>query len=144
MEMNILERDDGITHVALSGRLDATSAENGSFEFPTVKQVFRTGKFRGAEMNPSSPEKALANMAENGTASILDISRISAQPDYHCAAPLSTSEVEHYFGTDKPTVEMVQACDELWETMERGQARYVIVYEGESPVKLMFIGYSFD
>ena len=80
----------------------------------------------------------------DGTRSILDISRVSDDPDYFCAAPLSHEELERYFGTQKPTEDMVRESDDLWEDLERGQARYVILYEGDDPNGIFFAGYSFD
>ena len=80
----------------------------------------------------------------NGTASILDISRISDQPDFCCAAPLSSAELERYFGTQKPTEAMARESDDLWEDLERGMARYVVLYEGDEPKGIYFAGYSFD
>jgi hypothetical protein len=48
------------------------------------------------------------------------------------------------FGTDRPTREMVEANDELYELIERGHGIYAIVYEGEYPSEIFFAGYSFD
>ena len=39
---------------------------------------------------------------------------------------------------------MVRESDDLWEDLERGQARYVILYEGDEPKRIFFAGYSFD
>jgi hypothetical protein len=39
---------------------------------------------------------------------------------------------------------MVEECEDLWQDLERGMARYVTVAEGAGPKQLMFIGYSFD
>jgi hypothetical protein len=80
----------------------------------------------------------------DGTRSILDISRISEQPDFCCAAPLSPEELERYFGSQKPTEVMVREHDDFWEDLERGMARYVILYEGDEPKGIYFAGYSFD
>ena len=33
---------------------------------------------------------------------------------------------------------------ELLDPIERGMARYVVLYDGDAPSKLMFMGYSFD
>ena len=74
----------------------------------------------------------------------LDIARVQEEPDYFCAAPFTKDEVQRYFGTLEPTVEMVQGCDDLWEEFERGQARYLTVADKAGDRKLMFVGYSFD
>jgi hypothetical protein len=108
------------------------------------RQVFETKQFHGAQFDPPDPEAALALTDADGTRSILDIRRISNRPDYFCAAGLSEDELEDYFGTSQPTEEMVRDCDEFWDDMERGQARYVIVYEDDEPSAIFFAGYSFD
>lgn len=106
--------------------------------------VFASGRYRGAEENPESPEEALEMMDEDGTASILDIMRISDQPDFCAAAPLSDAELEACFGTKRPTVEQIKASGAFWDAIQRGHARYVVVYEGDEPRSLFFAGYSFD
>jgi hypothetical protein len=95
-------------------------------------------------MGPATPEEALEMADADGTASILDIQRIADHPDYFCAAPLSPKELTQYFGTDKPTRDDVQQSDEFWDSLDRGQARYVVLYEDEQPKELYFAGYSFD
>jgi hypothetical protein len=60
------------------------------------------------------------------------------------AAPLTPEEYDRYFGTRKPALQQVQDCDDLWEDLERGMARYVLAYEGDRPTKIVFLGYSFD
>ena len=108
------------------------------------RRVFESKKFNGAALDPPTPEAALALTGADGTRSILDISRVSDDPDYFCAAPLCAEELERYFGTQKPTEDLVRESDDLWEDLERGQARYVILYEGDDPNGIFFAGYSFD
>ena len=108
------------------------------------KHVFESGEFNGAEMNPSTPEKALEMASEEGTRSILDIMSISDQPEFCAAAPLTADELQELFGTHNPTAEMVEENDAFWESLERGMARYVISYEGDLPRRVFFAGYSFD
>jgi hypothetical protein len=108
------------------------------------RRVFESKQFNGARFNPPTPEAAFELSGADGTRSILDISRISFRPDYCCAAPLTPSELEHYFGTAKPTEAMVRESADFWEDLERGMARYVILYEGDEPSEIYFAGYSFD
>jgi hypothetical protein len=108
------------------------------------RRVFESKEFNGAEFDPPTPEAALEMTEADGTRSILDISRISDQPDFCCAAPLSSEELERYFGTRKPTKVMMQESLDFWEDLERGMARYVILYEGDEPKEIYFAGYSFD
>ena len=108
------------------------------------QEVFESGEFNGADQNPSTPEEALELAAEDGTRSILDIMKISLEPDYFCAAPLTGEELNRYFGTDEPTMEMVEASNTFWDDLGRGKARYIVIYEAHKPAKLFFAGYSFD
>jgi hypothetical protein len=108
------------------------------------RRVFESKQFNGAEFDPPTPEAAFELADADGTRSILDITRISDQPDFCCAAPLSPEELERYFGTPKPTKEMVRDSDDFVEDLERGMARYVILYEGDEPSGIYFAGYSFD
>ena len=107
-------------------------------------QVFESGQFRGAEYSPATAEAALEMMDADGTGSILDISRVSEQPDFFCAAPLSESELQACFGTSRPTLGHIKGSDAFWDTIERGHARYVVVYEDDQPENIFFAGYSFD
>ena len=107
-------------------------------------QVFQSGEYRGAEFTPATPEEALEMMDADGTASILDIERIAAQPDFCCAAPFSSDELTKYFGTVHPSREDLATKDFFWDDLERGQARYTVVYEQDRPAELYFVGYSFD
>ncbi len=107
-------------------------------------EVFASGEYRGAEYGPASPEEALEMMDADGTGSILDIEQITSTPDFCCAAPFTSDELEEYFGTERPTREDLDIGDMFWDELERGQARYMTVYENDSPKELYFVGYSFD
>ncbi len=108
------------------------------------RRVFDDKEFNGAEFDPPTPEAALEATEADGTCSILDIGRISDQPDIFCACPLSHEQLEQYFGTPKPTEAMVWESRDFLEDIERGMARYVILYEGDEPKRIYFAGYSFD
>lgn len=107
-------------------------------------QVFESGEFNGAAFNPATPEEALEMAAEDGTRSILDISRISETPDYCVTAPLSPAELHSYFGTEQPTRADIEKAMNFWEAIDRGQCRYVILYDEGEPKQIYFAGYSFD
>ena len=106
--------------------------------------VFAKGEFSGAELGPSSPEEALEMTDADGTASILDILRITPEPDFFCAAPFTSEELIDYFGTERPTRSHLQTGDDFWDDLERGQARYLVLYDQDQPAELYFAGYSFD
>ena len=107
------------------------------------REVFARGAFYGAEQNPKTPEQAVKMTGETGTRSILDIERVKKKPDSCCVAPLTAAELQRYFGTDRPTLQTVETCDQFWEELERGMARCVTVYDGDRK-QLFFVGYSFD
>jgi hypothetical protein len=106
--------------------------------------VFARGDYQGSTARPRSIEEAVARSGESGTRSILDIERVSPVPGSRRAAALTAAEVERYFGGTPPTVTMVEECDDLWDDLERGHARYVVAYDGGVPASLVFVGYSFD
>jgi hypothetical protein len=106
--------------------------------------VFARGEYYGSEARPRNIKEAVARSGDSGTRSILDIEHVSRKPEYHRAAPLSAEELERYFGGRQPSVKMIEECEDLWQDLERGRARYVTAYEGGTPVSLVFIGYSFD
>jgi hypothetical protein len=108
------------------------------------QDVFQKGQYFGAHRTPKSPEEAVELAGATGTRSILDILRIADEPDYSCAAPLTAEQAMEYFGTERPSVDMIEHCDLLWEELERGMARYVVVYEADVATSLVFIGYSYD
>lgn len=91
-----------------------------------------------------SIEQAREAAAEDGTCSILDIDRISQEPEFGAAAPVGDAALLRYFGTTQPTCEMIEECDALWDDLERGHAIYLIAYAGGVPEQIYFAGYSFD
>ena len=107
-------------------------------------EEFRAGRYRYAEENPSSIEEALEIADADGTASILDINQVADEPDFSCAAPFTPEELAEFFGAEQPTRADVEQAEDYWEDMERGQARYAVVYEGGQPSEIYFAGYSFD
>jgi hypothetical protein len=91
-----------------------------------------------------SIEEAMEDSDADGTRSILDMERVTQEPDFNAVAPMPRETLLELFGTERPTREMIDES-ELFELMdERGQGVYVIVYEGERPSEIFFAGYSFD
>jgi hypothetical protein len=71
--------------------------------------------------------------------------RVAEEADFNAVAPMARETLLELFGTERPTHEMIDESDELFELMdERGQGVYVVVYEGEQPSEIFFAGYSFD
>jgi hypothetical protein len=127
-------------------------------------QELREGEFRAGRYNPvipfpdfpvgphsPAPGAEHATIAEaceaaeaDGTRSILDLDRVADQPDYGAVAPLDDGALQALFGTTRPTREMVEASDDLWEDLERGQGIYIVLYKHDEPDEIYFAGYSYD
>jgi hypothetical protein len=87
----------------------------------------------------------LKRAGESGTHSILDIERVSEQPEFGVAAPLSADSLRQTFGTDAPTHEEVERhWADVAERLGRWQACYLVVYRGGEPHEYAFIGCSGD
>lgn len=122
------------------------------------QREFKAGRYNPAEDFPrfpvdldhapgckhSSIDEALDDADADGTRSILDVSRIGDEADYDVVAPLDEDDLMEFFGTVQPTAEDVEDCDELFDSIERGQGVYVIVYEDDRPAQILFAGYSYD
>ena len=91
-----------------------------------------------------SIEAAIEDADADGTRSILDMERVSDDPDYGSVTALSGDDLVGLFGTSKPTREMIESNDELFEAIERGQGVYIVAYRDDQPSEIFFAGYSFD
>jgi hypothetical protein len=81
---------------------------------------------------------------EEGSASILDILRLSDTPQIGAACPLSNHTLMAAFGTIHLTRKMVETNQSFADQIGRGEAIYIIVYEHNSPSEIFFMGYSID
>lgn len=100
---------------------------------------------------PTSIETLMEWNGEEGTHSILDIDEIAPTPRIGAVAPLSNEELDRFFGTDKPTREMIKSKEQDLSTFlqqglgrYRGEATYIIVYKDNEPNEIYFTGYSGD
>jgi hypothetical protein len=92
-------------------------------------------------------QEAFDASAEDGTRSILDITRVGANPGLQVAAPFPEEIVREATGFARPTRAHVSeiALSALLESIEdRGQCFYLTMYDAERPSELLFAGYSFD
>jgi hypothetical protein len=107
---------------------------------------FRSPDFLTLQPGPKhkSIADALRDSAEDGTASILDISKVSDHPDCGVAAPAPPALLRSLFGTEYPTHLMLERSHDLFDAIARGQCLYVVVYNGDEPSELYFVGYSYD
>jgi len=95
-------------------------------------------------------EDAVNEAMESGTGTILDIEMLSDKINYSAAYILNEDELRKYFGTDKPTREIVD--EKIWDYWEyvsnsfgvRGVGLCITVYKDGTPSELYFGGYSYD
>ena len=85
-----------------------------------------------------SIDEARRLFPEDGTCSVLDVDELGPKPAPGIAAPLDV-------GVRAPTASDIQdALPELYESLGRGEAGYVVCHENGKPVSIWFIGMSFD
>jgi len=106
--------------------------------------VFESKDYRCNIENPSSIQEVLMNADESGTASILDIFGLSESHQIGHLSPLTEKEKTEYFGTLKPSIDQVKKSNLFWDSIGRVEARYLTVYEGETPANIFVAGYSAD
>ena len=95
---------------------------------------------------PRTIEEAIKRAGSNatGTRSILDMERISETPDFGTLSPLPKDELQRMFGTEQPTLEMIEHSDELIDFIERGHGIYIILCKQGRPEEIYLAGYSYD
>ena len=135
-------------------------------DLSAVLDVLREREFRAGRYNPviafpgrlfplgptspspgarhASIEEALADSAEDGTRSILDLFQIADEPDFCTVSPLPEELLEQLYGTARPTRAMIEQNNDFFESIERGQGVYIILYKDGKPDEILFAGYSFD
>jgi hypothetical protein len=129
-----------------------------------VLQELRDREFRAGRYNPvirfldfpvgpTSPApgarhatfaEAFRDAGADGTRSIIDLERVSEEPELGAVTALGDDAMQDLFGTTRPTREMVEQNEDLWEDLERGQGIYIVLYRDEEPDEIFFAGYSFD
>ena len=109
------------------------------------QEVFQSGQFAGSELQPASIEEAIANTGPDGTGSVLDmVCGIADEPGMATVCPLSDAALEDYFGTTRPTRQQVEANEDFFEDINRGEGIAIITYKDGQPSEICFAGYSFD
>jgi len=92
----------------------------------------------------ASIEEAFEDADATGTQSILDLDRISDEPDFGAVTPLPASALQDHFGTDRPTRSMVERNMGFFEELDRGQGTSIILFRDGRPSEILFAGYSYD
>ena len=105
----------------------------------------------------SSIQTVLDDMTEDGTGSILDLQRISLEPEMFAASPVGDGDLLAVFGTLEPSRAQVEGAlvyrpdrpmvnngRDIRSDIDRGEGRYIVVYEAGKAREIFFLGYSFD
>ncbi|NET10713.1 MAG: hypothetical protein F6K16_39690 [Symploca sp. SIO2B6] len=139
-----------------AGRYEGAMETWRDVEFPPDKNSPAPGA------QHSSIEEAMEDSDGCGTGSILDIQRVSPQPEFLASSPLPGDFLIRLVGTEKPTHGLVNriVCqedirdedtnvdenvwDEIADEMGSGGSFYFVVYENDQPSELFFMGYSID
>ena len=108
------------------------------------EETFAAGKYLGAEKHPISIEDALKYNPEGGTGSLLDIRSVSVTPEYLCVNWLSSDELIELFHTKSPKIKDIKECQILWDSIGRGEARAITLFEKGKPAKICFAAYTID
>ncbi len=94
---------------------------------------------------PRNIQELLQMNGENGTPSIIDIDGISEGSKFEKVAPLSPQYLMEFFGTERPTREMIEEkTDQVLGLCQRWEGVYFIVFQNGSPSEICFIGVSGD
>lgn len=81
---------------------------------------------------------------EAGSRSILDMSGISDKPESGTIIPVDSRNLVEWYGTDKPTREMIEEDQSFFDLIGRLQGCYIIAYKDGHPDEIMFAGHSAD
>jgi hypothetical protein len=104
-------------------------------------------------ITPSSPqpgpehdsiEDAIFDADADGTRSILDLDHVADHPDFNALWPLPDEHLMRYFGTTKPSPELVARSKAFWDDIGRGQGIAIVMYQNDTPSQIFIAGYSFD
>jgi hypothetical protein len=94
---------------------------------------------------PRNIQELLQMNGENGTHSIIDIDGVSEGSGFGKVAPLSPQHLMKFFGTERPTREMIEGkTDEVLGLCQRWEGVYFVVFQNGSPSEICFIGVSGD
>ena len=121
------------------------------------EDVFRSGKYfklwerypkilKGGRKPPTTIDEGLELNAESGTHSILDVVDVVDEREAGYVAPIPEDELERFFGTTRPTRDMVDTSEvfELVEDWGRYEGAYFLLYSGDRPTEVCFVGFSGD
>lgn len=103
------------------------------------------------EQGFSSVDEAHEATGADGTASVLDIGKLTKKPEPAACWQPSAAQLEDTFGTSTPTRQQIEdEVDDLTEALGRGESVCVVAYAKSrktqklEPVEVLFAGWSFD
>jgi hypothetical protein len=90
--------------------------------------------------------KALRRLTgADGTRSILDMYGIKPDPEIGYISPVTKRQLIKIFGTEEPAKPQVLAkLSDIAELCDRMLGKYVIVYDNDKQIEVLFAGYSAD
>ena len=81
----------------------------------------------------------------DGSGSVIDILDLAEEPGLEVAGPFEAEVLLDLFGTTRPTRDAVLLKSfEIEGLLGRGEAAYVLLYEGETPREIFFCGWTAD
>jgi len=105
-------------------------------------------ELRSLGNKPSTIEELMRWNGEDGTHSIIDISKLVTTPEESSAfnfAPLSEKQLIETLGTTKPSHKQIEENEsELANLRQRYEGTYIVVYKDNQPDEIFFTGYSGD
>jgi sugar/nucleoside kinase (ribokinase family) len=122
----------------------------GRFHQPSEVQPGFIGRLLGRSPSKPQPPRSIreaikiADASAIGTRSILDMERISDVPASSSVWVVPPDELRRLLGTEQPTREQVEQCEEMIEKIDRGQGIGIVTYKQGKPDGIYFGGYSFD
>lgn len=109
------------------------------------QREFAAGAYHGGSSRRAKPPKSIATLlrrvGELGTHSILDIMSLAGERGLYVAAPLTDDQLDALFGTLFPTRAQIEAEERVLRLIRpRGEATFIIAYEGGRPTEIYFTG----
>lgn len=81
----------------------------------------------------------------DGTRSILDMYGIKLEPEIGYISPVTKTQLMNIFGTEEPTKSQVlEKLSDIAELCDRMLGKYVITYDSNKQIEVLFAGYSAD
>ena len=132
----------------LAACLANPSDEQLANQFREFVKTHGTTEPRQSLPHPDTIEALIDRCGEDGTHSILDITRSSARPGFGVAAPVPAKVLLECFGTTEPSREQYETNPESFtsyiEGVDRWESIYILLYRNGRPSEIVFEGCSGD